>query len=113
MLLVREGSTYEPADCGIQRSGSNHGIIEHFIRAQAISLSSLKHKLTWPLISRWGVGVGTKAAVNPAFPDTSAELHSSLAMMVLEMENNRSQISQQQKSAFATLYNVLYISRMF
>lgn len=91
MLLVREGSTYEPASCGIQRSGSSPGIIEHFI-------SSLKHRLTWPLTTCWGVGVRTEAAVNPAFPEASTKLHSPPAAMVLEMENNPSKTSQQQKS---------------
>lgn len=80
MLLVREGSTYKPADWGIQSSGSNHGIMEHFIRARVISPHSLQPKLPRQLLTTcWGVGVGvqTKAAVNPAFPEASVQLYSS------------------------------------
>lgn len=71
MLLVREGSTYEPAECGIQSSASNRGIIEHFIRdTRFLSVPSSTADLApscGVLGVGWGWGDGAKAALNPAF----------------------------------------------
>lgn len=59
--MVSKGGAHKLAGSGVQSSGSNHSIIEHFIKAEAISLSHELIRLLSYMLERRAGGWGEQS----------------------------------------------------